>query len=296
VLRVGGSPNAVVTLRDGESFTSGPVLLQQPRGMLLLYFSTTRGVFRLESSDDAREWQGPFATAFTATERVTGGAVRPNGTPLLTAWIWDGDSSVEPVLETAQGLAGEIRHSVSIDGVGSVVVTPKNQAYLLYAFNPGEFVPGKPATYLQRLDATGGPMGARRVVAGATGHAAVNRFGEVLVPVSRGQRLVVLTVGAGRIREHVLARGFYLGWDALLVDPLGRLCAVWTRDRDFAAASITSRGQRVSSKTPWVEPPQLGLAAGSLPSRAALAWAHGVDLFISFDDRIVRQRFRLKGR
>ncbi len=294
VLRVGGKPLTLTSLQDNELFTARPVLLQQPRGTVLLYFSTTHGVFRLESSDDGRSWRGPLATAFSATERILAGTVRPNGTPLLTAWDWDGDSSVGRVLETAQGLGGEVRHRISIDGNGSVAVTPRNQAYLLYFFNPGELVPGKPATYLQRLNASGAPVGSRRVVVGALGPPTVDRFGDVLVPASGHNRLLVLNVS--RRTKHVVGRGFFLGWEALLVDPRGRLCALWSRDRDFGAAGLSPRGTRLEERTSWVEPPQLGLAAGSRPSSVALAWAHGIDLFISFDDTIVRERFRLRGR
>jgi hypothetical protein len=92
VLRVGGAPQRLATLGDGELFTAPPVVLRQPRGALLLYYSTTRGIYRLDSADDGRSWSVPRATSLRPTERVLGGTVRPDGTPLLTVWDWSGDS------------------------------------------------------------------------------------------------------------------------------------------------------------------------------------------------------------
>jgi hypothetical protein len=297
VLRVGGKPIDVATLQDNEEFTTAPLLLQQPRGTLLLYESTTRGVFRYSSTDDGRSWRGPATTAFSATERILAGAVRPNGTPLFTVWDWDGDSSVEPVLETAQGLDGSLRHRITVDGGGSVAVTPGNQAYLLYGFNPGEFVAGKPATYLQRLDSSGARIGSRRVMTGVTGPVTSDRFGNILVPAWRNGTMLVVNVRAGRRSEHVLGRGFYLSWASpVLFDPRGRVCAVWSLDRAFAGVGLGPRGERFEGRTSWVDPPFLGLTSGSRPSTVALAWAHGVDLFAAYDDGILRQRFRLRGR
>src|SRR5213078_4733103 len=127
VLRVGGKPLHVVALDDGAQFTEPPVLLQQPRGTLLLYYSTTSGVFRTRSGDDGRSWSAPRATPLGPSERVLAGTVRPDGTPLLTLWDWSGDSGEEPVLEVAQGLDGAIRHRIAVDGAGSVAVTPRNR-------------------------------------------------------------------------------------------------------------------------------------------------------------------------
>src|SRR5205814_1612571 len=70
VLRVGGKPLHVVALDDGAQFTEPPVLLQQPRGTLLLYYSTTSGVFRTRSGDDGRSWSAPRATP--PPERASG--------------------------------------------------------------------------------------------------------------------------------------------------------------------------------------------------------------------------------
>jgi hypothetical protein len=296
VLRVGGAPRAVASLVDGEQFTERPVLLQQPGGALLLYYSTTRGVSRLVSRDDGRDWTRPAPTMLGPRERVLAGAVRPDGTPVLTLWNWSGDSDEEPVLEVAQGLDGGARHRIVVDGRGSVAVTRANRAFLLYSVNPGEFVPAKPGTYIQRLDASGAPVGGRRHFAALPGGPiTVDRLGRVLVPAQRGDRLLVVDVGRTPWVTHVVARNVWLGWSALLTDdPRGGLSALWKLDRAYLAARSPGRGFRFSHRTASVEPPDFGrTSAGAPASTAAVAWARGIDLFVAYDNRIVRERFRV---
>jgi hypothetical protein len=296
VLRVGGVPHSVAFLADGEQFTEGPVLLRRPGGGLLLYYSTTRGVFRLASADDGRDWSEAAATALGPRERVLAGAVRPDGTPLLTLWNWSGDSDEEPVLEVAQGLDGDRRHRIAVDGRGSVAVTLANRAYLLYSVNPGEFVSAEPGTYVQRLDAAGAPFGRRRRFAALpAAPITVDRLGRVLVPAQRGDRLLVVDVGRARWATHVVARGVWLGWGApLMEDPRGGLSVLWRVDRAYFAARSPGRGFHFVHRTASVEPPDLGRTRDGAPaSTAALAWAGGVDLFAAYDDRILRERFRV---
>jgi hypothetical protein len=296
VLQVGGVPHRVATLADGEQFTEPPVLLQQPSGTLLLYYSTTRGVFRLASTNEGRDWNEPTGTSLGPTERVLAGAVRPDGTPLLTLWNWTGNSDEEPVLEVAQGLEGGVRHRVAVDGRGTVAVTRSNRAYLLYSVNPGEFVPTEPGTYVQPLDASGAPAGSRRRFSvQAAGPITVDRLDRVLVPAQRGRRVLVVDVGRTRWVTHVVAHGDWLGWGApLMDDPRGGLFALWSLDRAYLAARSPGRGFSFSHRTASVEPPDFGrTSAGARASTAAVPWARGVDLFVAYDERIVRERFRV---
>jgi hypothetical protein len=296
-MRLGTPPRVLASLADDEELTGLPVVLQQPGGTLLLYYSTTRGVFRLVSKDDGRDWSNPEATLFRRTERVLAGTVRPDGTPVLTVWDWSGDSSDEPLLEVVQGLDGDVRHPISIDALGSVAVTRANRAYLLYSFNPGEFVPGKPGTYVQRLDAEGAPAGTRRRLgASPAGPILADRFGDVLVPAARRNKLLLIDVGGKRWVTHVVASGAWRGWGApLLPDPRGGISTLWRSDRAYLAARSRSRGVRFEHRTEPVEPPDLGLTTeGSPASTAAIPWAGGVDLFVAYSDRIVRERFRVR--
>lgn len=295
VLRVGGTPQAVASLADNEEFTELPVVLQQPGGPLLLYYSTTRGVFRLVSTDDGRDWSEPAATTLGPRERVLSGTVRPDGTPLLTLWNWSGNSDEEPVLEVAQGLGGGICHRIAVDGRGSVAVTRSNRAYLLYAVNPGEFVPAEPGTYVQRLDTSGAPVGGRRRFGALAGPIMVDRLDRVLVPAQRGRRVLVVDIGRTRWVTHVVGRGDWLGWGApLMDDPRGGLSALWSIDRAYLATRSSGRGFRFSHRTASAEPPDLGLTnEGGRASTAAVAWARGIDLFVAYGDRIVRERFRV---
>jgi hypothetical protein len=288
VLRVGGAPQPLATLADDVQFTEPPVVLQQPGGTLLLYYSTTSGVFRLASTDDGRSWIGPSATLLRPTERVLSGAVRPDGTPLLAVWDWSGDSDEQPVFEIVQGLDNEQRHTIGADVSGSLVVAPGNRAFLL-ATAAG-------VTYVQQLDATGEPVGAQvGLNALPMGPPLADRFGDVLVPAVRGRRLLVIAVGHRRVRTHVVARDLWLGWGApLLLDPRGGVSSLWTVDRAYLAVRSTSRGARFEHRTRSHEPADGGsTSAGGLASTAAIAWSHGVDLFVAFDDRIVRERFRV---
>lgn len=298
LLRVGASPRALLSLADEEEFTAKPVLLQQPRGKLLLYDSTTRGVVRLESTDDGRTWSGPFATELGATERVLGGAVRPNGTPLLAAWLWDGDSAVEPVLETVQGLAGGQRHVISIDAVGAIAVTRRNEAYLVYGFNPGEFVAGQPATYLQRLDGAGAPASARRRIPDRAGPPTAGRTGELLIPAKRGVVLQVLTVRGGHQTVRTVARGFWLSWASpIMFDVKGRPSALWGDDNEFLAVRSRGHDLRFRNRTSLRQPPLFPAVTANGPQTTmTLLSDKGIDLFINYDDRILRERFTLSRR
>jgi hypothetical protein len=105
-------------------------------------------------------------------------------------------------------------------------------------------------------------------------------------------------VRQGRRATHVVRRGFFLGWAGpLLLDPKGRLCAVWSHDRAFLAARSSSRGERFEQTTPQIDPPLVDSSTSNgAASTAAIAWRDGLDLFIGYEHRVVRQRFRFRSR
>lgn len=69
-------PRVIGSVPDGGVALAPLILLQQPSGTLLVYFTAVTGTFRLSSSDDGRTWTMPVRTALSADARIEGGAVR----------------------------------------------------------------------------------------------------------------------------------------------------------------------------------------------------------------------------
>ena len=78
VARNHGAPKVVVA---NDPIVGRTQLVQQPNGMIQLYFPNLAGVARLTSSDDGQTWTGPVQTQSNRSADVTGAAVAPDGTP-----------------------------------------------------------------------------------------------------------------------------------------------------------------------------------------------------------------------
>jgi len=92
-----GSPRIIVS---GDPAANRDQLIQQPNGMLQLYYPNAQGVGRMSSSDDGQSWTGPAQTQSHTLGPVMAAAVAPDGTPYFAQDATD-------TLNVFRGLNGE---------------------------------------------------------------------------------------------------------------------------------------------------------------------------------------------
>ena len=295
----GGYSTSVVVVRNAEhALVIGSVpdagvapapliLLQQPSGTLLVYFTAVTGTFRMSSSDDGRTWTVPVRTALSADARIEGGAVLPDGTPIFAAID---DYQADPwTLAMYEGVDLERRQDADVQHAhGSPLVTPRGAVYFEYDVDG---IPG--GTYLQRLDATGAPVGPAR------------RLPEQLIGLLTGDRpgnLFVVSVPGGRIRVANLrtnatwfsGRVYEVNGLTATVDTRNRLSVLWIDGATVPGVRFHSGSLRVEHRIrpvalPFGEPFDTSPVWGFV----AVARTDGhFDSFVSANGEILEQRIR----
>ena len=240
-LRRNGAAPRVIAVPPTGGFRYGPViLLQQPRGRVLLYFEGDDATYVVSSADDGRTWAAPARTALPAEAALESATTRRDGTPVVAAIE---DPSADPWrLRLYFGVNGQRGGPAFANAHATLAAPAPGELDVVYAVEgPG----GGGTTYWERADAAGNRLGPpRRLWRGATGAAlAVGPRGRLYAAhVSRGA-LRVAELRRGHVREAMVAPVPFFGALAPpLVGRRGRVTVVWlSGGRLFAARSTGTR-------------------------------------------------------
>jgi hypothetical protein len=267
VARNAGSPKTIVT---GDPVAGRTEIVQQPNGMLQLYFPNAQGVGRMTSTDDGQTWTGPIQTQSHTTGPVEGAAVAPDGTPYFAQ---DGTGFVN----VFRGLNGEqvknvytrccgYHESIAVDTNGVVQVAfysnADPDAATVYETLAADLTPGTPVV-LKPVAEHEAPLVADRsgktFLAWAPGYPTATSLS--VVPFS----------GGSPSGDGVTFRGPFSGPEphmALAVDGKDRLWVVWTQGGKVHAARSRTHGLNFGAIVTAAEPGTVyelsaaGLSAG----------------------------------
>jgi hypothetical protein len=253
VVRNGGAPKTIVT---GDPVPGHTQAVQQPNGMLQLYFPNAQGVGRMTSSDDGQTWTGPVQTQSHTTGPVEGAAVAPDGTPYFAQ---DGTSFVN----VFRGLNGEQAKNVYTRCCGyheSLAVDTNGVAQIAFYSNADPDA----ATVYEKLAADLTP-GAPLILKPVAEHEAplvADKLGNTFLAWAPGYPTatslsVVPFSGGSPSGDGVTFRGPFSGPEphmALTVDGGNRLWVVWTQGGKLHAARSRTHGLSFGATVSAAEP------------------------------------------
>jgi hypothetical protein len=286
VARNGAPPRTIVT---GDPVPGRTQVVQQPNGLLQLYFPNAQGVGRMTSTDDGQTWTGPIQTQSHTTGPVEGAAVAPDGTPYFAQ---DGTGFVN----VFRGLDGEqvknvytrccgYHESLAVDANGVVQIAfysnADPDAATVYEKLAADLTPGTPVV-LKPVAEHEAPLVADRegntFLAWAPGYPAATSLS--VVPFS----------GGSPSGDGVTFRGAFSGPEphmALAVDGSDRLWVVWTQGGKVHAARSRTHGLSFGAAVSAAEP-------GTVYELSAAGVAAGVgtaDVVVDTGTALVAQRF-----
>jgi len=267
VARNGGSPKTIVT---GDPVAGRTQIVQQPSGMLQLYFPNAQGVGRMTSADDGQTWTGPIQTQSHTTGPVEGAAVAPDGTPYFAQ---DGTGFVN----VFRGLNGEQVRNVYTRCCGyheSLAVDTNGLAQIAFYSNADPDA----ATVYEKLaaDLTPGTPVVLKPVAEHEAPLVADHVGNTFLAWAPGYPTatslsVVPFSGGSPSGDGVAFRGPFSGPEphmALAVDRSDRLWVVWTQGGRVHAARSRTHGLNFGAAVSAAEPGTVyelsvaGVAAG----------------------------------
>jgi hypothetical protein len=264
------------TLVSGRPIVGDGVILRQPSGALLLYFSDEQGVVRSTSSDGGGTWSAPVATESKDVGDVQAGALRPDGTPLFSqdgtgfvnVYTGTGGEAVANAFPLCCGYA----ESLAVDAAGLAQV-----AFWSNATGQSGYLVGPVGGPYQ--DLTGGKdslANDARVPLVADGLG--NTFLAWQTGYPDADAFIVSTYRGGSLAHTVRFAGKYSQPDphmALSVDASGRLWGVWTRQGAVWAARSRSHGAHFGAAVHVAEPGSVyQLEAGARPDGSVDAVAN----------------------
>jgi hypothetical protein len=286
VARNGAPPRTIVT---GDPVPGRTQVVQQPNGLLQLYFPNAQGVGRMTSTDDGQTWTGPIQTQSHTTGPVEGAAVAPDGTPYFAQ---DGTGFVN----VFRGLDGEqvknvytrccgYHESLAVDANGVVQIAfysnADPDAATVYEKLAADLTPGTPVV-LKPVAEHEAPLVADRegntFLAWAPGYPTATSLS--VVPFS----------GGSPSGDGVTFRGAFSGPEphmALAVDGSDRLWVVWTQGGKVHAARSRTHGLSFGAAVSAAEP-------GTVYELSAAGVAAGVgtaDVVVDTGTALVAQRF-----
>jgi hypothetical protein len=287
VARNGAAAKAIVT---GDPVPGGTQVVQQPNGMLQLYFPNAQGVGRMTSTDDGQTWTGPIQTQSHTTGPVEGAAVAPDGTPYFAQ---DGTGFVN----VFRGLNGEqvknvytrccgYHESLAVDtnGVAQIAFYSKADpdAATVYEKLAADLTPGTPVV-LKPVAEHEAPL-----VADHSGNAFLAWAPGYPTATSLS---VVRFSGGSPSGDGFAFRGPFSGPEphmALAVDGSDRLWVVWTQGGKVHAARSRTHGLNFGATVSAAEP-------GTVYELSAAAVAAGVgtaDVVLDTGTALMAQSFK----
>jgi hypothetical protein len=271
VARNSASPKAIVT---GDPVPGRTQVVQQPNGMLQLYFPNAQGVGRMTSTDDGQTWTGPIQTQSHTTGPVEGAAVAPDGTPYFAQ---DGTGFVN----VFRGLNGEQVKNVYTRCCGyheSLAVDTNGVAQVAFYSNADPDA----ATVHEQLaaDLTPNTPLVLKPVAEHEAPLVADRSGNTFLAWAPGYPTatslsVVPFSGGSPSGDGVTFPGPFSGPEphmALAVDGSGRLWIVWTQGGRVHAARSRTHGLNFGATVSAAEPGTVyELSAGAVAAGVGTA-------------------------
>jgi hypothetical protein len=287
VARNGGAPKAIVT---GDPIPGRTQVVQQPNGLLQLYFPNAQGVGRMTSTDDGQTWTGPIQTHSHTTGPVEGAAIAPDGTPYFAQ---DGTGFVN----VFRGLNGEQVKNVYTRPFGyheSLAVDTSGVAQVAFYSNADP----DGATVYEELaaDLTPGTPVVLKPVAEHEAPLVADRSGNTFLAWAPGYPTatslsVVPFSGGSPSGDGVTFRGPFAAPDphlALAVDGSSRLWVVWTQGGRVRAARSRTHGLHFGATVSAAEP-------GTVYQLSAAGVAAGVgtaDVVVKTGTALIAQTFQ----
>ena len=287
VARNGASPKTIVT---GDPVPGRTQVVQQPNGMLQLYFPNAQGVGRMTSTDDGQTWTGPIQTQSHTTGPVEGAAVTPDGTPYFAQ---DGTGFVN----VFRGLNGEQVNNVYTRCCGyheSLAVDTNGVAQIAFYSNADPDA----ATVYEKLaaDLTPSAPVVLKPVAEHEAPLVADHAGNTFLAWAPGYPTatslsVVPFSGGSPSGDGVTFRGPFSGPEphlALAVDGSNRLWVVWTQGGKVHAARSRTHGLNFGATVTAAEP-------GTVYELSAAGVAAGVgtaDVVLNTGTALLAQNFQ----
>jgi hypothetical protein len=287
VARNGAAAKTIVT---GDPVPGGTQVVQQPNGMLQLYFPNAQGVGRMTSTDDGKTWTGPIQTQSHTTGPVEAAAVAPDGTPYFAQ---DGTGFVN----VFRGLNGEQVKNVYTRCCGyheSLTVDTNGVAQIAFYSNADPDA----ATVYEKLaaDLTPATPVVLKPVAEHEAPLVADHSGNAFLAWAPGYPTatslsVVRFSGGSPSGDGVAFRGPFSGPEphmALAVDGSDRLWVVWTQGGKVHAARSRTHGLNFGATVSAAEP-------GTVYELSAAAVAAGVgtaDVVLDTGTALMAQSFK----